>query len=392
MPASVFIPRPRVESVLVRLERRPAPAVDPGARVLRAAGRGGPGRVRPAAQDAAALAGRRRRPRGLRAGRRAARRPGRGARRRRVGQAGGAREHALLAPAKLTVSLRVTGVRARRLPRARRRDGHARAWPTSSCSTRADPASSSRPSRACAPTTCRGRRPSNLVARALAACGRTAAVRLTKRIPSVAGWAVARPTRRPSCAGPGAPTRRWRRASGPTCPSAWWAAGPGSQGLGERVTPLPFEAREYLLLLPPFGVDTARVYRAWDARSARDEAPNALAAAALAVEPRLAALARRPAGAGRQRADAGRQRVDLVRRAAGRRRPGTAATAETAAGGGLGPAGAGPHGAGGLGGGLRDRGRAGAGEPGATCRPGAASGWPSASSCASSCASACGAS
>ena len=36
------------------------------------------------------------------------------------------------------------------------------------------------------------------------------------------------------------------------------------EGVGERVTPLPFEARDYLLLLPPFGVDTARVYRAWD--------------------------------------------------------------------------------------------------------------------------------
>ncbi len=59
------------------------------------------------------------------------------------------------------------------------------------------------------------------------------------------------------------------------------------QGRGERVTPLPFEAREYLLLVPPFGVDTGRVYRAWDA-DPRDEAPNALAAAALAVEPRLA--------------------------------------------------------------------------------------------------------
>jgi len=29
VPASVFIPRPRVESVLVRMERRSAPAVDP---------------------------------------------------------------------------------------------------------------------------------------------------------------------------------------------------------------------------------------------------------------------------------------------------------------------------------------------------------------------------
>jgi 16S rRNA (adenine1518-N6/adenine1519-N6)-dimethyltransferase len=29
IPASVFIPRPNVESVLVRIERRPTPAVDP---------------------------------------------------------------------------------------------------------------------------------------------------------------------------------------------------------------------------------------------------------------------------------------------------------------------------------------------------------------------------
>ncbi len=36
------------------------------------------------------------------------------------------------------------------------------------------------------------------------------------------------------------------------------------EGVGELVTPLPFEPRDYLLVLPPFGVDTARVYRAWD--------------------------------------------------------------------------------------------------------------------------------
>ena len=59
------------------------------------------------------------------------------------------------------------------------------------------------------------------------------------------------------------------------------------QGVGERITPLPFEARDYLLLLPPFGVDTARVYRAWD-EDQGNAAPNALAAAALVVEPRLA--------------------------------------------------------------------------------------------------------
>ena len=90
VPASVFIPRPRVESVLVRLERRPEPAVDPSVvsydrlnTVVRAG-------FAPAAQNAAALAGRRRGSGRLRAGGRAARRPGRGARRGVLGQAGGA--------------------------------------------------------------------------------------------------------------------------------------------------------------------------------------------------------------------------------------------------------------------------------------------------------------
>ena len=89
VPASVFIPRPRVESVLVRLERRAEPAVDPSAGLLRPAEHGRAGRLRPAAQDAATLAGRRGGSGRLRAGGRAARRPGRGARRGVLGQAGG---------------------------------------------------------------------------------------------------------------------------------------------------------------------------------------------------------------------------------------------------------------------------------------------------------------
>ena len=60
------------------------------------------------------------------------------------------------------------------------------------------------------------------------------------------------------------------------------------KGVGEEIDPLPFEARDYLLVLPPFGVETARVYRAWD-ESPGHEGPNGLAAAALVVEPRLAA-------------------------------------------------------------------------------------------------------
>jgi 4-diphosphocytidyl-2-C-methyl-D-erythritol kinase len=60
------------------------------------------------------------------------------------------------------------------------------------------------------------------------------------------------------------------------------------EGVGDRVSPLPFQRRDYVLLLPPFGVETARVYSAWD-RDPSHAGPNALTRAALAVEPRLAA-------------------------------------------------------------------------------------------------------
>jgi 4-diphosphocytidyl-2-C-methyl-D-erythritol kinase len=59
------------------------------------------------------------------------------------------------------------------------------------------------------------------------------------------------------------------------------------EGVGETLTPLPFEPRDYLLLLPPFGVETVRVYRAWD-EDPDHQGPNALTGAALTVEPRLA--------------------------------------------------------------------------------------------------------
>jgi 4-diphosphocytidyl-2-C-methyl-D-erythritol kinase len=68
------------------------------------------------------------------------------------------------------------------------------------------------------------------------------------------------------------------------------------RGIGERVEALPFEDRTYVLLLPPFGVDTGAAYRAYDqgerpavswAASARHG--NDLEEAALSVEPRLAA-------------------------------------------------------------------------------------------------------
>jgi 4-diphosphocytidyl-2-C-methyl-D-erythritol kinase len=65
------------------------------------------------------------------------------------------------------------------------------------------------------------------------------------------------------------------------------------RGIGEEITPLPFEERHFVLLLLPFGVATGAVYQEWDelARCGALPAPaatsNDLEEAALRVEPRL---------------------------------------------------------------------------------------------------------
>ena len=192
---------------------------------------------------------------------------------------------AVLAPAKLTVTLRVTGVRP---------DGYHELDAEVVALSLADELVFDDGEAGLVvvaePGTRVGDLPApgdNLIVRALEACGRTAAVRLTKRIPLGGGLGGG--------SADAAAVLRWAG-----CHDLSVAAGLGSdvpfclvggrarvEGVGERVTPLPFEARDYLLLLPPFGVDTARVYRAWD-EDPKSAAPNALAAAALAVEPRLA--------------------------------------------------------------------------------------------------------
>ena len=127
----------------------------------------------------------------------------------------------------------------------------------------------------------------NLVERALAVCDRHASVRLTKRIPVGGGLGggsadAAAVLRWAGCTDPGVAVRL-----GSDVPFCLVGGRARVEGVGERVTPLPFEARAYLLLLPPFGVETARVYRAWDA-DPRHDGTNVLTQAALAVEPRLA--------------------------------------------------------------------------------------------------------
>ncbi len=64
------------------------------------------------------------------------------------------------------------------------------------------------------------------------------------------------------------------------------------EGIGEVLTPLPFLARSFTLLVPPVFVDTAAVYRAHDAlvdegNPLANDVVNDLSAAALVVAPEL---------------------------------------------------------------------------------------------------------
>ncbi len=191
----------------------------------------------------------------------------------------------LYAPAKLTVSLRITGVRANGYHELEAEmvtlsladelvldEGGSGLTVEGEGQTRAGALAPSR---------------DNLVDKALAACGRRAAVRLIKHIPLGAGLGGG--------SADAAAILRWAGATDPGLAARLGADVPfcvvGGRarvgGVGEQVRPLEFERRDYLLLLPPFGVDTAAVYRAWDDAPAHD-GPNELAAAAVVVEPRLA--------------------------------------------------------------------------------------------------------
>lgn len=132
----------------------------------------------------------------------------------------------------------------------------------------------------------------NLVSRALRAVGRQAGIRLVKRIPMGGGLGGG--------SSDAAAILRWAR-----CRDLGLAARLGADvpfcvvggrarvgGLGQVITPLSFQPRTFVLLVPPLAVDTAAVYRAWDRlpeeqRQAPEIEPNDLSAAAVVVEPAL---------------------------------------------------------------------------------------------------------
>jgi 4-diphosphocytidyl-2-C-methyl-D-erythritol kinase len=208
----------------------------------------------------------------------------------------------ILAPAKLTLSLAVTGVRANGYHELRSEmvslslhDDLTITEGEGGLTLEAEPGT-----RAEALAADEG---GNLITRALVAVGRQAAVHVVKRIPLGGGLGGGSTD--------AAAVLRWAGCNEPDVALSLGSDVPFSvvggralvEGTGERVTPLPFEAREFLLLIPPFGVNTALVYAAWDELTevipsadgllavpagVGTNGGNTLTNAALAVEPRLA--------------------------------------------------------------------------------------------------------
>ncbi|HEX2273750.1 MAG TPA: 4-(cytidine 5'-diphospho)-2-C-methyl-D-erythritol kinase [Acidimicrobiales bacterium] len=131
----------------------------------------------------------------------------------------------------------------------------------------------------------------NLVRRALAAVGRTAHVRLEKHVPAGAGLGGG--------SADAAAVLRWAGSTdlelaarlGADVPFCVVGGRARVTGIGDVVEPLPFEPRTFTLLLPPFGTVTRGVYRVWDhlgGPTATEPGGNDLETAVLAMAPELA--------------------------------------------------------------------------------------------------------
>lgn len=195
----------------------------------------------------------------------------------------------LLAPAKLTLSLRITGVRS---------DGFHLLDAEMVTLSLADrlTVTPGRPIR----TTASGPHADgvphdddNLVARALRLAERTAAVEIVKRIPHGGGLGGG--------SADAAAILRWAGWTGTTeqlaaaarlgADVAFCLVGGRARvrGIGEIVDPLPHVDREVTLVVPPLRVSTPAAYRAWDELGGPTApGPNDLEPAALRVVPDLA--------------------------------------------------------------------------------------------------------
>ena len=131
----------------------------------------------------------------------------------------------------------------------------------------------------------------NLVSRALRLAGRTAGVELTKHIPAGAGLGGG--------SADAAAILRWagmhdlERAASIGADVAFCLVGGRARvsGIGEVVEPLPPKQRTFTVVTPAIHCSTPAVYRRWDELGGPTaDGPNDLEPAALAVAPELAAV------------------------------------------------------------------------------------------------------
>ncbi len=132
----------------------------------------------------------------------------------------------------------------------------------------------------------------NLVRRALSLAGRSAFVRLRKRIPAGAGLGGGSADAAAVLRWAGLPDPETAAKLGADVPFCVVGGRARVRGVGETLDLLDFDAvagRRFTLLSPPLHVSTADVYRAWDALGGpAGDNGNDLEPAALKVEPRLA--------------------------------------------------------------------------------------------------------
>lgn len=130
---------------------------------------------------------------------------------------------------------------------------------------------------------------SNLVAKALRLAGARAAVNIDKRIPHGGGLGGG--------SADAAAVLRWAGYGdlfgaariGADVPFCLIGGRARVTGIGEIVDPLPTAPLDITLVIPPLSCSTPAVYRAWDDLGGpTDAGPNDLTPAALVVEPRLA--------------------------------------------------------------------------------------------------------